>query len=140
VRRLAALVAALAIPAVALAATVEPGLYTGKRHGVSMRLRVTESLHVDYRLRFHWSCNRKPRRSNAETKPLTLPKLHSDGRFRHVEHGKAKNSRGSFRYRERIRGRVAADSAKGRYTAVLHYTNGRVCKAHNIAWSAKRRD
>jgi hypothetical protein len=139
VRWLVALVVALAIPSIAVAATVEPGLYTGKKRGVSMRLRVKTTMRLDYRLRFQWRCSTRPRRSNGETRPVDLPRLRSSGRFRHVEEGRARNSRGRFRYRERIRGRVTDESARGRYSAVLRYTDGRVCKASDLAWSARRR-
>jgi len=138
-RWLTAFVVALAIPSIASATTLDPGLYTGKKKGVSMRLRVQKDMRVNYRLRFRWHCTTRPRRSHAETEPLHLPKLHSNGRFRLVERGRATNSRGRFRYRERIRGRVTDESAKGRYSGVLHYTDGRVCKVTRIAWSATRR-
>src|SRR3954454_17322436 len=138
-RWLTAFVVALAIPSIASATTLDPGLYTGKKKGVSMRLRVQKDMRVNYRLRFRWHCTTRPRRSHAETEPLHLPKLHSNGRFRLVERGRATNSRGRFRPRGRPRGRGTDDPARARSSGVLHYADGRAGKATRIAWSEPRR-
>jgi hypothetical protein len=139
-RALAAVALALTAPSLAFAATVDPGRYTGKtKRGVSMRLRVTSDQHVDYRLAFRAHCDRGRRRPRIATKPLNPPKLRDDGRFRLRERGAARNAVGHFRYRERIRGLVTDSKATGRYSGVIHYDSGRICKAKAVRWSARRR-
>jgi hypothetical protein len=139
-RALAAVALALTVPSLALAATIDPGRYTGKtKRGVTMRLRVTSDQHVDYRLGFRARCDRGRRRPRIGTSPLTPPKLRDDGTFRDRERGTARNEVGHFRYRERIRGRVTDSTAKGSYSGVIHYDNGRTCKAKDVRWAARRR-
>jgi hypothetical protein len=139
-RALVAAVVALTVPSLALAATVDPGRYTGKtKRGVSMRLRVTADQRIDYRLSYRARCNRGKRRPRIGTSPVRLPKLRADGRFRYRERGSGRNAVGHFRYRERIRGRVTDSTAKGRYSGLIHYDNGRICRGKAVRWSARRR-
>ena len=139
-RLLAAAAILLAVPSLAFAATIEPGRYTGRtKRGVSMRLRVTSDQHVDWRLSYRTRCNRGRRRPRIATIPVKLPKLRDDGTFRYRERGRAKNAVGRFRYRERIRGRVTDTTAKGSYAGRIHYDDGRICKARDVRWSARRR-
>jgi len=139
-RSLAALFVTLALPSLALAATVDPGRYTGKtKRGVSMRLRVTDDQHVDYRLSYPARCDRGRRRPRIATSPVKLPRLRDDDTFRYRETGAARNAVGHFRYRERIKGRVTDTKATGSYSGVIHYDSGRICKGKAVSWSARRR-
>lgn len=104
-----------------------------------MRLRVTSDQHIDYRLSFRARCDRGSRRPRIGTNPTRLPRLRANGRFRYRERGRARNTVGRFRYRERIRGRVTDSKARGSYSGVIHYDNGRICKAKDVHWSARRR-
>jgi hypothetical protein len=139
-RPLAVVVLALTIPSLALAATIDPGRYTGKtKRGVSMRLRVTSDQHIDYRLSYRARCDRGRRRPRIATSPVRLPRLRDDGTFRYRERGTARNAVGHFRYRERIRGRVTDSTARGSYSGLIHYDSGRICRGKDIRWSARRR-
>lgn len=129
------LAAACALPP-NVEADVKPGTYKGKTiPGRQFALRVTKTERVLFLLVPRVRCT-NGRRGHRDAGPNRPPKLDATGRFRYRETGSTTIGGRAVRYRFRIRGRVGAKVARGRFATIE--TRGSVTCRSRGRWVATR--